>query len=53
MFTSPVTPKRPKSARRPCAPQMRLAPTTAPLSTCLSGQIFTWLRTFAPSFTTE
>jgi hypothetical protein len=53
MFTRPVTPNRPKSARRPCAPQMRLAPTVAPLSTCLSGQIFTWLRTRAPSFTMQ
>src|SRR5207253_963654 len=53
MFTRPVTPKRPKSARRPCAPQMTLEPTTAPDSTCLSGQIFTCARTCACSFTTE
>ena len=53
MFTMPVTPNRPKRARRPCAPQMRLEPTTAPDSICLSGQIFTCARTRAFSPTTE
>ncbi len=52
-FTSPVTPKRPNSERRPCEPQMRLEATTAPPSTCLSGQIFTSARTRAPSLITE
>ena len=50
-FTTPVTPYRPNSTRRPCDPQMMLLLTVAPDSISLPGQIFTlgWITAPSPT----
>ena len=52
-LTTPVTPNRPKSTRRPRAPQMMLVLTVAPGSISFSGQTLTLAWRTAPSPTME